>query len=491
MVDKDLRSIQETRDLIAAAKKAQQVLETFSQTQIDQIVKAVSDATFSQRELLAKMANEETGFGIYEDKIIKNAFASKIVYEEFKHTKTVGVINEDPQKKVTEIAVPVGVVAGLIPSTNPTSTVIYKALIALKAANSIVFSPHPNALQSIQATVEIIRSAIESAGGPKESVSVITTPTMQATKELMTHKDTNLILATGGNAMVKAAYSSGTPAIGVGPGNGPAYIERSALIPMAVKRIMDSKTFDNGTICASEQSIIVEKVNREAVKAELIKQGAYFLSPDEADKLSRFILRPNGTMNPQIVGRSVRHIASLVGLNIPFDRRLIVAEESNVGIKYPFSREKLAPIIAFYTVENWQEACDLSVEILKGEGAGHTMCIHTENKEVVREFGLRKPVSRLLINTAGSLGGIGASTGLVPALTLGCGAVGGSSTSDNIGVENLFNVRRVAYGVTDLADIRQEFGAGAQMPVQETNNQGGNKDELVDTLVAQVLARLQ
>lgn len=490
-MDKDLRSIQETRDLIEAAKKAQKVLETFSQTQIDQIVKAVSDATFAQRERLAKMANEETGFGIYEDKIIKNAFASKIVYEEFKNTKTVGVINEDPQKKVTEIAVPVGVVAGLIPSTNPTSTVIYKALIALKAANSIVFSPHPNALQSIQATVEIIRSAIESAGGPKESVSVITTPTMQATKELMTHKDTNLNLATGGNAMVKAAYSSGTPAIGVGPGNGPAYIERSALIPMAVKRIMDSKTFDNGTICASEQSIIVEKVNREAVKAELIKQGAYFLSPDEADKLSRFILRPNGTMNPQIVGRSVRHIASLVGLNIPFDRRLIVAEESNVGIKYPFSREKLAPIIVFYTVENWQEACDLSVEILKGEGAGHTMCIHTENKEVVREFGLRKPVSRLLINTAGSLGGIGASTGLVPALTLGCGAVGGSSTSDNIGVENLFNVRRVAYGVTDLADIRQEFGAGAQMPVQETNNQGGNKDELIDTLVAQVLARLQ
>lgn len=490
-MDKDLRSIQETRDLIEAAKKAQKVLETFSQTQIDQIVKAVSDATFAQLERLAKMANEETGFGIYEDKIIKNAFASKIVYEEFKNTKTVGVINEDPQKKVTEIAVPVGVVAGLIPSTNPTSTVIYKALIALKAANSIVFSPHPNALQSIQATVEIIRSAIESADGPKESVSVITTPTMQATKELMTHKDTNLILATGGNAMVKAAYSSGTPAIGVGPGNGPAYIERSALIPMAVKRIMDSKTFDNGTICASEQSIIVEKVNREAVKAELIKQGAYFLSPDEADKLSRFILRPNGTMNPQIVGRSVRHIASLVGLNIPFDRRLIVAEESNVGIKYPFSREKLAPIIAFYTVENWQEACDLSVEILKGEGAGHTMCIHTENKEVVREFGLRKPVSRLLINTAGSLGGIGASTGLVPALTLGCGAVGGSSTSDNIGVENLFNVRRVAYGVTDLADIRQEFGAGAQMPVQETNNQGGNKDELIDTLVAQVLARLQ
>ncbi len=488
LVDKDLRSIQETRNLIRKAKEAQKELASFSQNQIDDIVKAVSDAAFSQREALAKLANEETGFGIYEDKIIKNAFAAKVVYEEMKHKRTVGVITDDVAKKVTEIAVPVGVIAGLIPSTNPTSTVIYKALISLKSANSIVFSPHPNALKSIIATVEIIQKAAVGAGAPEGCVSVITIPTMQATSELMKNNDTNLILATGGNAMVKAAYSSGTPAIGVGPGNGPAYIERSANIPHAVKQIIDSKTFDNGTVCASEQSIIVENVNRRAVKDELIKQGAYFLNEEEAEKLAKFILRPNGTMNPQIVGRSVQHIASLSGLSIPTDRRLLVAEETKVGSNYPYSREKLAPIIAFYTVENWEAACALSVEILKGEGAGHTMGIHTENKEVVRAFGEKKPVSRLLINTSGTLGGIGASTNLVPALTLGCGAVGGSSTSDNIGVENLFNLRRVAYGVRDLDDIRKMFG---QTSKAEAMDLSGNKEELINSIIAQVLDRLK
>ena len=485
LVDKDLRSIQEVRTLIREAKIAQESLATFSQQKIDSIVKAVADATYAQREKLAKMANEETGFGIWQDKVLKNAFASKSVYEYIKDMKTVGVIHDDPVKKVTDIAVPVGVVAGLVPSTNPTSTVIYKAMISLKAGNSIVFSPHPNALKSIIETVKIIQQAAEAAGAPKGSVSVMSTPTMQGTHELMTNKDTNLILATGGNAMVKAAYSSGTPAIGVGPGNGPAYIERSANVPAAVKCIMDSKTFDNGTICASEQSIIVETVNREAVKQELVKQGAYFLSESEADKLAKFILRPNGTMNPQIVGRSVQHIAKLAGLSIPEDRRLIVAEETHVGPKYPYSREKLAPIIAFYTVNNWEEACDLSIQILKGEGAGHTMLIHTENREVIREFGLRKPVSRLLINTPGSLGGIGATTNLVPALTLGCGAVGGSSTSDNIGPENLFNLRRIAYGVRDLADLR----SAESQTTSSTSDVSSN--ELIDALVAQVLARLQ
>lgn len=486
LVDKDLRSIQEVRTLIREAKQAQEELATFSQQKIDAIVKAVADATYAERERLAKLANEETGFGIWQDKVMKNAFASKAVFDYIKDMKTVGIVHEDPEKKVTEVAVPVGVVAGLIPSTNPTSTVIYKAMIALKAANSIVFSPHPNALNAILETVKIIQQAAEAAGAPKGAVSVMTVPTMQGTHELMTNKDTNLILATGGNAMVRAAYSSGTPAIGVGPGNGPAFIERSANVTAAVSAIMDSKTFDNGTICASEQSIIVETVNREAVKAELIKQGAYFLDAAEADKLAKFILRPNGTMNPQIVGRSVQHIAKLAGLSIPEDRRLIVAEETHVGPKYPYSREKLAPIIAFYTVNNWEEGCDLSIEILKGEGAGHTMIIHTENKEIVREFGLRKPVSRLLINTPGSLGGIGATTNLVPALTLGCGAVGGSSTSDNIGPENLFNLRRIAYGVRTLADLRSEEGQSSQ-----TTCTTSGQEELINSLVAQVLARLQ
>lgn len=360
LIDKDLKSIQEVRNLIREAKAAQKVLAGLSQQQIDRICEAVSEATFNQREKLAKMASEETGFGIWQDKVIKNTFASKSVYDYIKDMKTVGVINEDIENKITEIAVPVGVIAGLIPSTNPTSTVIYKALVSLKAANSIVFSPHPNALQAIIETVTIIQTVLEKEGVPKNCVSVMTMPTMQGTHELMINKDTNLILATGGNAMVRAAYSSGTPAIGVGPGNGPAYIEQSADIKLAVKRIVDSKTFDNGTICASEQSIIVEKSNEKEVRAELVNQGAYFLTPEESEKLAKFILRPNGTMNPQIVGKSVQHIADISGLTIPDSCRLIVADEEHVGSQYPYSREKLAPIIAFYTVENWQAACDRS-----------------------------------------------------------------------------------------------------------------------------------
>lgn len=490
LIDKDLQSIQEVRTLLNKATAAQATLAKYSQEQIDVIVKAVAKATYAKRIELAKMANEETGFGIWQDKVLKNAFASKTVYDRIKSMKTVGIINESFEERVTEVAVPVGVIAGLVPSTNPTSTVIYKALISLKAANSIVFSPHPNAMKSILKTVEIIQEALEEVGAPKDAVSVMTVPTIQGTNELMKHPQTKLILATGGNAMVKAAYSSGTPAIGVGPGNGPAYIERSAQVPLAVKRIIDSKTFDNGTICASEQSIIVEKTNKKAVIAELEKQGAYILSTEEADKLAKFILRPNGTMNPQIVGRSVQHIANLAGLSIPSDRKLIVAEECNVGIQYPYSREKLAPIIALYTVEDWEEACDLSIRILKGEGAGHTMILHTENKKVVEEFGLRKPVSRLLVNTPGALGGIGATTNLFPALTLGCGAVGGSSTSDNIGPQNLFNLRRITYGVRELEDLRKEAGLedAAVVSTPETNT---INDDLVESLVKEILTRLQ
>lgn len=489
LVDKDLLSIQEVRLLLREAKRAQKILAGLPQKDVDAACKAISDATYDAREKLARMANEETGFGIYEDKIIKNVFASRGVYDYIKDMKTVGVVHEDAEAKVVEIAVPMGVIAGLIPSTNPTSTVIYKALIALKAGNSIVFSPHPNALNCIMETVHIIQDTLEECGLPRGCVSVMTMPTMQGTQELMKNKLTNLILATGGNAMVKAAYSSGTPAIGVGAGNGPAYIERSANVHLAVKRILDSKLFDNGTICASEQSIIVEKVNEEDVKQELAAQGAYFLNPEESEKLSKFILLPNGNMNAQIVGRSIQHIANLADLNIPQDRRLIVSEQplDHIGPRYPYSREKLGPIIAFFTVENWQEACELSIKILDAEGAGHTMVIHTENKEVIKAFGLQKPVSRLLVNTPAALGGVGATTNLVPSFTLGCGTVGGSSTSDNIGPEHLFNVRRVAYGVKELEEIRAEVGA----PSCECMPQSVVDEVLINNLVTQILARLK
>lgn len=451
-MDKDLMSIQEVRDLLTKAKQAQSVYATFSQEKVDKIVEAMSMEVRKHEVELAKMAKEETGFGRWEDKVIKNKFAAEVVYEYIKDMKTVGILAE--KDNLWDVAVPVGVIAGLIPSTNPTSTVIYKTLISLKAGNAIVISPHPNAKNCIVQTAEILKEAAIKAGAPEGIIGVITLPTMEATNELMKHKNTDLILATGGEAMVKAAYMSGTPAIGVGPGNGPAYIEKSADVEMAVKRIIASKTFDNGVICASEQSVIVETANREAVIKEFNKQGGYFLRKEESEKLGSFILRANGTMNPQIVGKDVQTLAKLAGLSIPADVKVLLSEQDTVSKMNPYSREKLTPILAFYSEKDWESACHRAIELLMNEGKGHTMIIHTNDKNLVKEFALKKPVSRLLINTPGALGGIGASTELAPALTLGCGAVGGSSTSDNISPLNLINIKKVGWGVKELEDLR-------------------------------------
>ncbi|CAM3793821.1 acetaldehyde dehydrogenase (acetylating) [Mesobacillus zeae] len=479
--DKDLLSIQEARTLAKKAKTAQKKLAQMSQDEINRIVKAIADAAYENRERLAKMASEETGFGRWEDKVIKNLFGSRVVYEEIKDLKTVGILNEDKQQGLMDIAVPVGVIAGLIPSTNPTSTVMYKTLIAIKTANAIVFSPHPGALKSILETVKIITDAAEKAGCPEGAIGCMTTPSVAGTSELMKNNDVALILATGGSAMVKAAYSSGTPAIGVGPGNSPAFIERTADVKKAVKRILDSKTFDNGTICASEQSIVVEECMKEQVVHELVQQGAYFLSAEEKKKLEGYIMRANGSMNPAIVGKSVQHIANLCGLNIPASIRVLIAEETKIGHNVPFSREKLAPILGFYTVENWEEACTLSAEILNHEGAGHTFSMHSENEEIIRHFAVRIPASRFLVNTASALGGIGGTTNLFPALTLGCGAVGGSSTSDNIGPMNLINVRRIAKGIKELEDLKPKSGQQASTPVQS---------DMIEMIVKQVVMEL-
>ncbi|RAP31207.1 acetaldehyde dehydrogenase (acetylating) [Brevibacillus laterosporus] len=483
--DKDLLSVQEVRNLIKKSKNAQYALSQMSQEHIDAIVKAVANAGVANAESLAKIAVEETGFGIREDKVIKNLFGSKVVYEHIKDMKTIGVLKEDTAKKVIEVGVPVGVIAGLIPSTNPTSTVLYKSLISIKAGNSIIFSPHPNAKKCILETIKIIREAVTSVGGPEDIVTCMEMPTIQGTNELMKHKDVRLILATGGSAMVKAAYSSGTPAIGVGSGNGPAYIDKSADLSNAVKRILDSSTFDNGTICASEQSVVVERCMKEKVIAEFKKQGAYFLTPDEKEKVGRFIMRENGSMNPQIVGKSVKHIANLAMITVPTGARLLIGEETEIGHKVAFSREKLAPILGFYTADSMEKACDLCVEILLNEGAGHTCIIHAQDEDVIRYFGLRQPVSRFLVNTPAALGGIGGTTNLVPALTLGCGAVGNNSTSDNVGPMNLLNIRRIAYGVRELEDLR---------PHQATcNTQGGSgvTDDVVNVIIQKVLADLK
>lgn len=485
--DKDLVSIQEVRNLVRKAKLAQQELAQMNQEQIDTIVKVVAKACYDDRERLAKMAVEETGFGRWEDKVLKNTLASKTILEEIKDMRTVGILSEDKEKMITEVAVPIGVIAGLIPSTNPTSTVMYKALISLKAGNSIVFSPHPNALKCIEATVEVIKKAAQTAGCPDGAISVVTRPSIQATNELMKHPDTNLILATGGTAMVKAAYSSGTPAIGVGPGNGPAFIERSADIPKAVRHILESKTFDHGVICASEQSVIVEEDMKEVIVAEFKKQGAYFVSQEEAKKLGKFIILPSGAMNPKMVGKTPQVIGDLAGIHVPRDARVIIAEETGVGKQHPYSMEKLAPILGFYTVKDWEEACKLCMKILYHEGVGHTMVIHTKNDAIIREFALKKPVSRLLVNTPAALGGVGATTGLFPAFTLGCGAVGGSATSDNVSPLNLFNLRRVAYGTSEFA----ELGPANNQTYHENPTSQADEEELVDLLVQRVLEKLK
>lgn len=480
ITDRDLQSIQAVRSLVRTAREAQKSLGALSQAQIDHIVEAIANAGETHAEHLAGLAQEETGFGRTADKTIKNRFAASHVFQAIRDVKTVGILREDTEKKILEIAVPMGVVAALIPSTNPTSTVIYKAQIALKAGNAIVFSPHPGAKNCIWETVRVVQEAAERAGCPKGVIACMELLTKESTDELMRCAD--LILATGGSAMVHAAYSSGTPAIGVGPGNGPAFIERSADIPLAVKRILDSKTFDNGTICASEQSIVTEECIQETVTAELLRQGAYFLSPKEKEQVAAVLMRSNGTMNPQIVGKPPQYIADLAGISIPEGTRVLVAPESSVGKKFPFSGEKLCPVLAFYTARDWESACELCIRILEHQGAGHTLIVHSNDETVIRKFALQKPVNRVLVNTPGALGGIGATTNLAPALTLGCGAPGGSSSSDNIGPLHLLNIRRLAYGVREL----EAFTGGPSQPQPSTPC----PDDLMQAVITKVLEKL-
>lgn len=494
--DRDLVSVQEVRNLIAASQAAQEEYSNWDQQRVDMLIKAITEECENNSERLAKMAVEETGFGIWQDKVLKNALGSTLTYNYIKDMKTIGIIGEDEEKGIIEVGVPMGIVAALIPSTNPTSTVMYKTLICLKAGNSIIISPHPNAFNSILETVKVIHKALERCNAPKGLVQCITTPTSQGRDTLLRDRRIGIILATGGEAMVRAAYSSGNPALGVGPGNGPSFIEHSADIPLAVKRIFDSKTFDNGTICASEQSIITEKCIADDVMQEVKRQGGYFLSPAESEKVGRFILRENGTMNPKIVGRSALKIAEMAGIAVPDSTRVLVSVQTTVGKNNPYSREKLCPILAFYVEENWEKACERSIQILNNEGAGHTMTMHTRNKDIVRQFALKKPVSRLLVNTPGSLGGTGATTALPPALTLGCGAVGGSATSDNVTPLNLINIRRVAYGLKELSDVRAGYPtpdgcSGSTCSGQTCGTGSGVSRDEIEAITKAVIARLK
>ncbi|PLC59009.1 acetaldehyde dehydrogenase (acetylating) [Photobacterium carnosum] len=455
ILDKDLQSIQSARELVMNAKKAQHQFAKFSQEQVDKIVAHIAIEAARHAEVLAKLAHQETGFGRWQDKVLKNIFASTQVHEHIRDIKTVGIITDDSVNKIMEVGVPLGVIIALVPSTNPTSTIFYKTLIALKAGNAIIFSPHPNAKECSQQAIDVVKRAALEAGAPEGIIDGVTLLTMQATETLMKSKDISLILATGGEGMVRAAYASGTPTISGGPGNGPAFIERSANIPQAVKDIITSKTFDNGVICASEQSIIAERCIYEQVHYELLRQGAYLMNEQESDKLAAILLRPNGMINPAIVGQCALTLAQKAGFTVPEITTVLVSLQTTVSSQNPYSREKLCPVLGLYIEDDWHAACERVLELLTNEGMGHTLVIHTQNPDIVREFALEKPVYRILVNTPAALGGIGATTNISPALTLGCGALGGGSSSDNVGPMNLLNVRRVGYGVRSIEDLRQ------------------------------------
>ena len=448
--DKDLAARQEARLLCRQAQKAQAQLRTMSQSQLDTITEAIAIAFEKHAAELAELAVRETGFGNAADKTIKNTFASKTVLDAIRDMKTVGILNRQPEKKLWEVGVPVGVIAAIVPSTNPTSTICYKAIIALKAGNAIVFSPHPKALECSLRAAKIVEQAAVAAGAPVGSIGCLSLASMAGCQELMTAPEVSMILATGGPAMVRSAYSSGKPAIGVGAGNGPAYIHHSANIGHALDCILRSKSFDNGTICASEQSIIVEQATEETVRREAQNRGFYFMNKDEAGTLAKLLFRPNGSLNPEIVGKEAAVLARMAGFSVPGTTKILVAREQEAGPTRPYSMEKLCPVLAFFVMPDEQSVLDKAIEVLTHEGSGHTFAIHCTDEAVIQRFALQIPVSRFLVNTPAALGGIGATTGLFPALTLGCGAVGGSSSSNNISPLDLINIRRVAWGIDEV-----------------------------------------
>jgi acetaldehyde dehydrogenase (acetylating) len=443
--DKDLASIAEARALARRAQQAQLLLAEFSQVQIDAIVDAMAAAVTPQAESLARLAVEETGFGVVADKTQKNLFASQRVHEFIKPMKTVGVIHRIEDKKVIEIAEPFGVVAAVIPSTNPTSTAIYKILISIKARCAVVLTPHPSAARCITCTADIMNEAGRRAGLPDGAIGWMKTVTLEGTQELMKAREVSVILATGGMGLVRAAYSAGKPAYGVGPGNAPCYIESSADVRKAANDILVGKSFDGGVLCSSPNSVVVDQAIEAEARRQFLDQGGYFLSPAEAATLAKQLVTPQRLPNPAFVGKSATFIAQKVGITVPANTRALIAELTGVGRDYPLSFEKLCPVLSYYVVKDWREGCERCKQILRYGGMGHTMSIHSQNDAVILEFGLHKPAYRICVNTPTTHGSIGLTTGLDPAMTLGCGGFGGNITSDNISPRHLINVKRVAY----------------------------------------------
>jgi len=453
--------------LVSRAREAAAIFTQYGQEEVDRIVAAAAKAGAARRIELARMAAEETGMGVWEDKVIKNLFATEYVYQDIRHVRTVGLVRDCPETGLMEYAEPLGVVLGVIPVTNPTSTTMFKSLLALKTRNALIISPSPKAPRC---TIEAARTMYEAAlaaGAPDDCIGWVEKSSQELTHELMTHPKVSLILATGGMGLVHAAYSSGTPAIGVGPGNVPVYIHPSADIPSAVNDILMSKTFDNGTICASEQSLVVDRQIEPVLVERLVSQGAYFLTPEQIAKVEAVAITPDGKgMSPRVVGQSPQRIAELAGIQVPAGTRVLIARLAGVGPKYPLSREKLSPILGFYTVGSLEEGVNLSSDLMHFGGLGHTAVIWARDAEATAEFSRTINAGRIIVNSPSSHGAIGGLYNRIhPSLTLGCGAGGQNITTDNVTVSHLLNLKRVSRRMVNMRWFRVPpriyFEAGA------------------------------
>lgn len=444
-LDKDLVSIQEARDLVLAAREAQLKWAKAPQADVDRVCAAMAEAGFRAAERLGRMASEETGYGVALHKKLKNEFGSKTLWESIRDVKTVGVIHHDAARKIYEIAWPMGIIAGLTPSTNPTSTVFAKALSAVKARDAIVFAPHPSAAKCSYEAARVMAEAAAAQGAPAGLVSCMQSISLAGTQELMRHKYVALILATGGSDMVKAAHSVGKPALGVGPGNVPVYVDRSADLEKAAKFITYSKAFDYSTICATEQAVFADRAISSRLAGLMQDNGAFFTDEKQTSLLRRLLFHPDGSINAATVGKSPQYLAAMAGFDVPDSARILVTRLSVIGRAEPLSREKLTTVLGWYDVDGWEDGCDRSIELIQFGGRGHSLAIHATDQDVIMAFGLEKPVFRISVNTMSSLGAIGLTTGVMPSLTLGPGGIGGAVTGDNVTVHHLYNVKRLAY----------------------------------------------
>ncbi|MCY4187343.1 MAG: aldehyde dehydrogenase family protein [Bryobacterales bacterium] len=442
--DRDLRSVQEVRTKVEAAYKAFQAFEGFGQEQVDAIVAAMAQAARADSERLARMAVEETGYGNVRDKIAKNLLNSDLLYQKISPLKTIGVLGERPEEGITELAVPVGVVAAVLPTTNPTSTAFFKCLIAVKAGNAIVLSPHPRARKCTCEAAHVLARAAEAAGAPPGLIQCVNEATIAGTNEMMRHKRVGLILSTGGAGIVKAAYSSGKPALGVGAGNVPVLLDESADVESAVASVVDGKSFDFGTVCSSEQTLVAHRSQREKIWAALQASGAHRCSDAQSQMLAKRLFTESFRIHPDCVGQSPHEIARMSGFEVPQTARILAVEIHGVGREHPLSAEKLSPVLSVYFVDSFNEAVDACVAILNFGGRGHTCVIYSKNEDNIREYGRRAPAFRVLVNTSSPQGSTGITTGVQPSMTLGCGAIAGNSTGDNVGPTHLFHVKRIA-----------------------------------------------